>query len=405
MILFWKVRYLDGADKQFKDRCLILHTKTLDPVTRAGIELVVQSKSPKTERNIVKYRHLFVEDAPPKRAAAVRILESFQFVGPSEYFEDETGREITDDEMGQILTGSPTAKLIPSGAKQHDIDFMLAATQPIPIAEVQLDAEEIRLFGYFVRDLQEAKDSAFMKDGPGTLKTSELGLLSPSSTPTLVTAANDEEIRSFVMIFRRLYMTGRHDPASFSKIIPIFTKALGNHPRSKWVEGVAKEYKKHLDSIPDFRPLIRSGTCTFTTKRLIDVFLYTQYAHQPNDERERQFGECLQEVHGKRVVLTWMFLVEMWKCYLEIGNAGRVIAWWFNRYCEHHGISPDVLNSLRDDHTGLGVVEKEADRQARMFREKTDEIAMELWKASGSPVGGHSQFVSTASRQLTQRLK
>jgi hypothetical protein len=282
---------------------------------------------------------------------------------------------------------------------------MLAATQPIPIAEVQLDAEEIRLFGYFVRDLQEAKDSAFMKDGPGTLKTSELGLLSPSSTPTLVTAANDEEIRSFVMIFRRLYMTGRHDPASFSKIIPIFTKALGNHPRSKWVEGVAKEYKKHLDSIPDFRPLIRSGTCTFTTKRLIDVFLYTQYAHQPNDERERQFGECLQEVHGKRVVLTWMFLVEMWKCYLEIGNAGRVIAWWFNRYCEHHGISPDVLNSLRDDHTGLGVVEKEADRQARMFREKTDEIAMELWKASGSPVGGHSQFVSTASRQLTQRLK
>ena len=36
MILFWKVRYLDRADKQFKDRYRCLDTKTLDPVARAA---------------------------------------------------------------------------------------------------------------------------------------------------------------------------------------------------------------------------------------------------------------------------------------------------------------------------------------------------------------------------------
>ena len=42
MMLFWKIRYLDRAEKQFKDRYLYLHTKTLDPVARATIELVAE---------------------------------------------------------------------------------------------------------------------------------------------------------------------------------------------------------------------------------------------------------------------------------------------------------------------------------------------------------------------------
>jgi hypothetical protein len=405
MMLFWNIRYLDRADKQFKNRRLYLHTKTLDSVTRAAVELVVEGRSSNTEMDILKYRHLFIENNSDSAPGDPNSWGSGRTVGPSEYFEDEAGKEITDHEIARILTGSPTARLIPAGAKQHEIDFMLSESKPIPIAEVSLTPEELRLLGYFVRDLQELRGSAFMKDGPGKIKSSGAKMMSPNGNPTLETAVTDEEIRSFVMIFRRLYMTGDHDPASFVKIIPIFTKALGDNPYSKLVAGIAKEYQNHLDSIPDFRPFIQPGTCTFTTKRLIDVFLYTQYAHQPSEKRQRQFNDYLGEVYDKGELLTWMFLTEIWQCSLEIGNAGKIISWWFKRYCDHHQNPPDLLNSLRDNHSGLGAGEKEEDRQARLFREKTEELAMELWKQNGCPASGPSQFLNTAAQELRRKLQ
>ncbi len=105
MMLFWKIRYLHRADQQFKDRSLYLQTKTLDPVTRAAVELVALNQSPKTERDIMKYRHLFREDKSKAGPGDPNNWDSFRTVGPSEYVEDETGKEITDQDMGPILTG------------------------------------------------------------------------------------------------------------------------------------------------------------------------------------------------------------------------------------------------------------------------------------------------------------
>ena len=111
MMLFWKIRYLHRADQQFKDRNLYLQTKTLDPVTQAAVELVALNQSSKTERDIMKYRHLFREDKSTAGPGDPNNWDSFRTVGPSEYFEDETGKEITDQDMGPILTDSPTARL------------------------------------------------------------------------------------------------------------------------------------------------------------------------------------------------------------------------------------------------------------------------------------------------------
>lgn len=404
MLLFWKIRYLDRTDKQFKDRYRYLKTESLDPAIRAAVELVAETKSSKTEREILKFKHLFAEGTLEDVSLNPPDWDKFVGVGPTEYFENETGKEITDNEIAQILTGSPTAFAVPRGAKQHDIDFMLAEPTPMPLAEVSLSSEEVRLLGYFVRDLREMQNSAFMKDGPGKLNSSSGPMLSPAGNPVLETAVSDDEIRSFVTIFRRLYMTGPHDPASFVKVVPIFVRALGDHRYSKWIEGTAKEYQQHLDSVPDTRPFVPLGTCTFTTKRLIDVFLYTQYAHQPNAARQRQFEKCLAELHGKHAVLTWMFLCEMWALSLEIGKAGRVITGWFQRYCDHHGVSPDVLNSLSDHHSGLGVGEKEQDRRARLFQEKAEQLATELWEKAGRPNGGLSQYLALARQQLASAV-
>ncbi|MDB5308413.1 MAG: hypothetical protein JWO38_2615 [Gemmataceae bacterium] len=402
MMLLWKIHYLDRSDRQFKDRCLSLTTKTLDPLTRAKIELIAKSDSSRTNREILKYRHLFKEDDLESDLNAPIDCDEFRFVGldPEVYYEDETGKEITGDEVAQILSGSPTARLIPCGARQHDIDLMFAERKPLPVAEVALTPDDVRLLGYFVRDLRELSDSAFMKDRPGSINFSgDSPLLSPNSKPTLKTPATDEEIRSFVTIFRRLYMP--NEPANFQKAGEVFVRAMGNHHQGKWADAVAAEYKNHLASVPDHRPFIQPGTCTFTTKRLIDVFLYTSYAHQPDEQRQRQYNDCLREVHGKADVLTWMFLTKIWTCTLEIGNVGRIIAGWFKAYCDHHGVTPDVLNSLHRDLRGLGAEEKEEDRRKRLFQEQVEKLAVDLWEQAGQPQGGHMQFLARAREQLT----
>ena len=398
MRLFWKVRYLDSADREFKNRSLYLDTRTLDPVTRAAIELVRECKSSKTERDILKYRHLFHEGDPESPAGSRQDWGPFETFILTDYFEDETGKEITRQELGPLLTGSPTAIVVPSGTRQHDLDLMFAEAQPIPVAEVSLTPEEIRLLGYFCRDLQELRESAFMKDDCLTIK--EVG-----GEPILETVATDDEIRSFVTIFRRLYMTGGNDPASFLKMVQVFTKSVGNHPYGACVTGEAGEYKSHLESTPDFPPIVQAGTCTFTVKRLIDVFLYTQYAHQPDKKRERQFKECLSQLEGKRSLLTWMFLTEIEECSLTISGAGQVITKWFSLYCDHHEVAPDILNSLRLDHPGLGATEKEEARRDRLFRQKTEELAMELWKQHDRPEGGPTQFLLMAREQLGSALE
>lgn len=385
-----------------KDRYLYLASESLDPATRAAIELVTENRSWRTQREILKYRHLFQDRGPDWNSGDPHFWAEFRPVGPSEYFEDEVGKEITLYEMGPILTDDPNAKLYPGHTRRHDLELMNADRTPIPVADVALDVDEIRLLGYFCRDLAELRESAFMEDGPGTLTSVGTVPISVLATPTLRTAVSDDELRSFVTIFRRLYMD--KEPANFKKAVAVYVRALGDHPIGKWIAGEVGEYEAGLGKIPELIPFVSTLNCTFTTKRLVDVFIYTQYAHQPSVERQRQYDECLSQVQGCRSLLTWLFLTGMWQCSLKIVNAGRMIAEWFRRYCEHHRISPQVLNSLRNDIPGIGTDEKVEDRQARLFREKVEELERTLWINAGRPEGGPVQFRTQAREQLHRAL-
>ena len=402
MLIFWRIRYLDRSDKTFKDRDLFLDTATLPPAKRAAVELLTESKNSRDDWEFLKLKSLFREQSPTDVSKGFRDAKGgMKMFSLLDYFEDEVGQRLTSAEMSYILSGKTGGTVILGGAKQYQIDYLLAPKAPLPIAEVSLSAEELQVFGYFVRDLFELQDSTLMKEGPGTLST---GGTRPSlpDDDHLETSVKDEEIRSFITIFRRLYM--EREPANFLKAAALFESKLVNHPLGKLVKGVASEYVRNLQEVPDFCERRIDMNVTFTVKRLIDVYLYTQYAHQPNEQRQRQFVECLKQVGKRRNFLAWQFLTEVWKCGLEIGNAGRVIATWFKHYCEHHGITPDVLNSLRTEHTGLGTAETKEARKTRLFREKVEELELELWKQAGKPEGGPVQFRLIAQEQLRQAL-
>lgn len=397
--LFWKIRYFDRNEKKFKDRNLGLDTAQLEPATKAAIELLVETRTRHSDRTILKFRSLFQEVDSNTLHAEVERTGSINGVPLENYHEDENGEEISLDEIGVILTGNPNARFIRSGYEQHDIEYMNSESIPVPVDTVSLSIEDIGILGYFCRDLKELSDSAFMKDGPGSIHA---GGSLPEGQMEIKTAVSDDEIRSFVTIFRRLYM--QKEPANFLKAVDVFCKAINGHPLAAWVKGLAESYEQSL-SKPPYCPMSKAvRECQFSKKRLIDVFLYTQYAHQPDERRQRQYRECLTELEENEPLLFWLFLSEIWGASLKIGNGGKVMNWWFRQYCETHQVTADVLDSIRLRNPGLGELEKVEAKRQRVFQEKSQQLAGKLWEQHGCPSGGPILFLHEAEKQLRELL-
>ena len=316
-----------------------------------------------------------------------------------EYFEDENGQQVSMTQVAVAATGNRHAAFLPPGTTKADIVFFQAEKRPIDLSKITLSRDQLEILGYFVRDLSEMTSSAFYKNGPATLTTRG----AQGRKWALQTAATDEEIRSFVTIFRRLYM--ERDPANFGKTAAVFAEALHGHPIATWIQGLVDQHKSGLQEVPSYLPLVPPGTLTFTKKRLIDVYIYTRYSHQPSKDRARQFKECLTAVNGDQMMLTFLFLTELWKCALRIRNAGVFIEQFYDNYCQAHSIAPGLLASMRTDHPGLGALEKREVREARVLQEKALELAHSLWRDAGEPVGGYALFLDSARRQLQSALE
>jgi hypothetical protein len=396
MLFFWRIRYLDTRDKQFKDRDLWLNTDELDPATKAAVELCHDVRDSRSRREMLRYRHLFWEKeySNAELNDLCQRCDRMSAFSIDDYFEDENAKELTRKELAEALTGSPTAIMLPAGTKEYHIEYMLADRRPVALDQVSLSDEHLSVLAYFTRDLRELLASVFYREGPGTLTGAD---------PTLQTAVSDEEIRSFVTIFRRLYL--KKEPANFVKAATLLSQTLASYPVGKWIKGAAHDYEAELMDKPVFVPFLDRGTCLFSYKRLIDVFLYTRYAHQPDVKRVRQFQECLAAVRNRRGLLTWLFLTALWKCSLHIRNAGLFIAGFYDGYCEQHGATPHVLGSVSSENPGIGTLEKKQDRIERILNEKADELARAIWAQRGSPSGGPTQFLAEARDQLRATLE
>jgi hypothetical protein len=193
------------------------------------------------------------------------------------------------------------------------------------------------------------------------------------------------------------------EPANFVKAVEVFEKSTRGYPLSKWVRGIADDYKMELTLKPNFVPLRKDFP--FNRKRLIDVFLYTQYAHQPDVNRSYQFQECLLAVDNKKPLLTWLFFTEIWACSLKIRNAGVIVADFYDRYCKYYKISSDVLTSIFNDNPGIGMLEKKEARKARLFQKKVEELSVKIWITNGRPIGGPMKYVNQAREQLKAAIK
>jgi hypothetical protein len=405
MLLTWRIRYIDRNDHQFKNRDLYLVTEELDAVSKAAVEASEELRESRGYREMLRHRRLFKSQCDNRSAydsAQAKSYRTSTFSIP-DYFEDENGNEVPQHRLFAVLTGNENALTLPPGAKLHDIDYILAPKQPVCIDQIVLSAPQLQALSYFARDLKELASSAFFSEGPGRLC---YGVSAAGQQPvgfSLTTAVSDEEIRSFVTVFRRLYM--EKEPANFAKAATILSDSHAGYPLGAWVAAGLAEYLKSLGQPPDHVPSFQNSKVTFSRKRLIDVFLYTQYAHQPDIRRINQFQDYLRQVSGHRDLLTHLFLSEIWTCGLAIWNVGQYIPQFLDAYYRCHQLARDVVESPAVAHPGLGSLEKKLEREQRILREKAEELAQTIWENSGRPPGGHHQFVEAATTALRSAIE
>lgn len=300
---------------------------------------------------------------------------------------------MTRNELAAAITGRPNALMIPAWAKEHEIRYMLANKNSINIDKVEFSEASLFILGYFVRDLRELTSSAFYKEGAGTINIAE-----SIENATVMTSVTTEEIRSFVTVFRRLYM--EKEPANLSKAAEVVAAAIDDHPLSTWIRESVVSYDVELDSVPDMMFMIDKTNWTFSRKRLIDVFLYTRFAHQPDARRARQFKECLQAAKNNEAILTWYFLTEVWKCAISIRNLGIWIEHIYDAYCKSHKVEANIIASISSQIPGIGSMEKKSDERKRILKEKAATVGKANWERAGSPPNELDTFVSAAFNDL-----
>lgn len=399
MVIYWKVFCIGRDGVRRDDVQRVCDTSKLDAVSRSALEMTMRAGN-HNSREILKFRKHFgtftEEDESPVE------FNEWRTAFIPQYWEDENGEEMPLNEVAALLTGDTTAVFVPSGFKKHDIDLWLAGRQPLSFDDVVAN-NDLESLAYFVRDIRELENSSLKKDGPGTIQVTGTASITSDNRPEFKTAVSDEEIRSHVTIFRRLYM--QNERANLKNIVQLMVRMLGNHPRSEWIKAEWKLYNKHINAPPDTHFLMRDMAFQSSVANLLDAFIYTQYAHQPDrNDGAKVFEKCLEQVKGQQNVLMWLFCTELWHVTLIFLNVGRFVSWWFDQYCRHHSQQVAFVDSILKSNPGIGTLEKSDDKIARLFREESERLAHELWVSRGRPEQGPSHFLDEAQALLRKHL-
>lgn len=266
MFLCWNIRYYNRGNNRFEGRDVYLDTNTLDPAAKTAVELCHALDERGHGRGMLRFRHLFQEHQYTHSEVETLVERYGHYIGfcVIDYFEDEAGNDVSGTPVTVMHNDQPCTIVLPGVAKQLHTAIPTARS-PFDLTKISMSPRHVTALGYFSRDMRELMSSPFMKEGPGTL-------FAQGDKLTVKTAVTADEIRAFVMVFRRLYM--EKEPAGFLKAVSIFDEVLSGDPLAGWVTHFAGEYTRMLSAAPHMVPGVADKEQLFCTKRLIDVFLY-----------------------------------------------------------------------------------------------------------------------------------
>ncbi len=388
MLVIWKVRCFNRDQKEFFDRFLVLDTNTLPVRLRHSVELCVERDR---DREIVRYRDLFTESEDSgSRWNGLLPGEVPRITSVEDYFEDDAGQSITYTQIVRIETGDDTAVTFPPYSRPHSIELALSANSPLPddpLEHIKLSAHETDALALFVRDVEELVQSPMYCNVPQYC-TGPAG--------ERVESISVDLIRSFVLVFRRIYM--EKEPGNYFKACNAYVRHFLNKRLTNWILAEKKECSKVLRAKASCWPLT-DRDCSFTIEELVDAFLYTRFAHQPNEEQSRKFAAYQREV-GSEPYFEWMFYRALCDLARRYRNAHQVLAQEYKAYVKLGGTPSSLATSPFVNQGGRGSRLTKAELDATKIKERASQLAGDLWQEAGCPAGGPEKFLAEAESFL-----
>jgi hypothetical protein len=381
MIVVWKIRCFHRERKEWFDRRLCADTSTLDPVTRHLVEFCMEDSNRWEE--ILTHRNAFHEGPAPTdlcgRGGAV-------YFGVPNYFEDETGVQITLNEVAQVVTGLKDAIAVQTGLREDEIRLFYGGFTVLPasvLSGITLDQSEVDALASFLRDADEIRGSEFMRSPP---QFTTSGLRSISS----------EYIIAFVTVFRRLYL--EKERGNFNNACKLYVRHFPNQNVAAWVAQERRQYQKELSG----NASMLDGTepvFSFTNRSLINIFLYTKFVHQPSPERIREYQAALAEA-GPAGRLEWSFYMRLFHLAIRFVNVASYVRKDVENYFALSGITPSFDVSPFLDGCGRGTMLTANQREEKAVSDRAEKLAQELWVEAGSPANQLPRFFQEAKEML-----
>jgi len=390
MIIDWKVRCFSRTKKCFFDRNLLLDTKALDLVTRNRVELCMAQRH-SSDREILKYRHLFRERGPflPGEGFGE---DSFHMFAVEDYFEDDDGKEISLTEAIRIKEGNDSIIVFPSHYRSHDIALSMSNNSPVPDnpqEHINFSQTEIDSLAYFVKDIVELKENAFHNSPP---RLTSIGGVHSISTISV------EHIVAYLTIFRRLFM--EQETGNYNKACAIYVRYFLNKRLTNWITAERRLYNKFLAAKTKARVIV-GNELSFTNRTLIQDMLTMRFAHQPKNDLQEHYELFLREL-GDQPRLEWGFYQTVKEASLYYSRAHSIISNELNWYLKATGKSPtfDFAPFRNEMGRGEQLTAEQAREQA--IHNQATKLGKELWEEAGKPDGQLEHFVKQAEDKLRE---
>jgi hypothetical protein len=228
-----------------------------------------------------------------------------------------------------------------------------------------LTQDEIDALGFFLRDITEIRASRFCQHNAFSL----------NSHPERLETIPAEFIKAFFVVFRRMYMA--QEKGNFVTACDIVAPKV-NTLIGDIIRHHRDEYQTNLNSTPrNVLPFV-AGTVSFTTKELIDAFLYTKIAHQPQPRSIARWKTFVAQV-GTEVRLEFLLYMSVMTLLCHIVNAAGWIEQYRNAYEQLYGFHPTFPDAgFIDNPSGRGVKLTASEALAQRKNQAVQKLARKL---------------------------
>ncbi|MFA5423393.1 MAG: hypothetical protein WC374_06000 [Phycisphaerae bacterium] len=257
-----------------------------NPETWGGSETLSVGLA-KIDERMLKFRHMFVDKSVDEQEGNRTCCKVFATVNLGrEYFEDETGREISKREMMQIASGNKN--LIP-----FDTENIMQLGPCHISAKETWTVEKANTIFNFMQVVRLIWSSSWaQKKSSITYHKNTENLLVKCDFPTV------ENMCAVLPLFRQFYAPS---DKLMEKVCGIYKEHAGDAIKKMWVDLCLKSFKDGLQEKEHFIQLHES-----TVMQLFESFIYgTGLIHSPSNinHNNRRLLSKLIELHGREKII------------------------------------------------------------------------------------------------------